>query len=111
MERGICSSQLPGFPAHSSALGVDYFDETTNGAAIKNAFLVALHGSTDKHVGHGYKIVIMRKGEKLQDFVSGFLQNGKVVGRPCGIMKLDADSLLFTDDYRGVIYLVRKTTK
>ena len=97
------------FPAHASALGFDYFDEATNGDTFKNSFLVALHGSTDKRIGHGYKIVIMRKGEKLQDFANGFLQNGTVVGRPCGIMKLDADSFLFTDDYSGVIYLVRKT--
>ena len=74
----------------------------------KNAFLVSLHGSTNKAIGHGYKIVIMRKGEKLQDFVTGFLQGGNVVGRPCDIMKLDANSFLFTDDYSGIVYLVRK---
>ena len=96
------------FPSHSSALGFDYFDEATNGDAIKNSFLVALHGSTDKNIGHGYKIVIVRKGEKLQDFANGFLQNGRVFGRPCGIMKLDGNSFLFTDDHSGVVYLVRK---
>ena len=96
------------FPAHASALGFDYFDDATNSDAIKNSFLIALHGSTDRNIGHGYKIVIMRKGEKLQDFANGFLQTGKVFGRPCGIMKLDADSFLFTDDYGGVVYLVRK---
>ncbi len=50
----------------------------------------------------------MRKGEKLQDFVSGFLQGETVTGRPCGIMRLDADSFLFTDDFGGIIYYVRK---
>ena len=102
------------FPAHSSALGFDYFDEATSDETIKNSFLVALHGSTDKTIRHGYKIVIVRKGEKLQDFVSGFLQGEKVVGRPCGIMKLNEDSFLFTDDFSGIIYYVRKkgaTTK
>ncbi len=99
------------FPAHSSALGFDYFDEATTGDAIKNSFLVALHGSTDKHVRHGYKIVIVRKGKQSQDFAVGFLQNGHVVGRPCDIMKLDENSFLFTDDHNGVIYLVRKTDK
>ena len=94
------------FPAHASALGFDYFDEADE--TIKNSFLVALHGSTNKNIGHGYKIVMMRKGEKLQDFVSGFLQGKTVMGRPCGIMKLDANSFLFTDDFSGVIYYVRK---
>ena len=96
------------FPAHSSALGFDYFDEATTDATLKNSFLVALHGSTNKDVGSGYKIVILRKGEKLQDFISGFLQGKNVLGRPCGIMKLGNDSFLFTDDFSGVIYLVRK---
>lgn len=98
------------FSSHASALGFDYFDEATNGDALKNSFLVALHGSTNKNVGHGYKIVLMRKGEKPQDFANGFLQNGKVFGRPCGIMKLDENSFLFTDDFSGVIYLVRRKT-
>ena len=96
------------FPAHASALGFDYFDDAETGATIKNAFLVALHGSTNKNIGHGYKIVIVRKGEKNQDFMNGFLVGKTVVGRPCGIMKLSADSFLFTDDYSGIIYYVRK---
>ena len=54
-----------------------------------------------KTIGHGYKIVIMRKGETLQDFITGFLKKGNVNGRPCDIMKLDANSFLFTDDYSG----------
>ena len=102
------------FPAHSSALGFDYFDATTQDNFIKNSFLVALHGSTDKEIGHGYKIVIVRKGEKLKDFVNGFLENKTVHGRPCDIMRLDENSFLFTDDFSGIIYYVRKkgwTTK
>ncbi len=89
-------------------MGFDYFDETTNSETIKSAFLVALHGSTNKKVGSGYKIVIMRRGEENQDFINGFLQDKAVMGRPCGIMKLDAQSFLFTDDFSGVIYYVRK---
>ncbi|MGI9036676.1 MAG: PQQ-dependent sugar dehydrogenase [Pyrinomonadaceae bacterium] len=96
------------FPAHSSALGFAYFDEPDSDAAIKNSFVVALHGSTNKRIGHGYKIVTVRKGEPNQDLIAGFLQSGTVMGRPCGIIKLDANSFLFTDDYSGVIYYVRK---
>lgn len=96
------------FPAHSSALGFDFFDETTDDEFIKNSFLVALHGSTNKNLAKGYKIVMMRKGEQLQDFINGFLQGKTVVGRPCDIMKLSADSFLFTDDYSGIVYYVRK---
>lgn len=98
------------FPSHSSALGFDYFDENTRGEAIKNSFLVALHGSTNERVGHGYKIVIMRKGERNQDFMNGFLVGRTVYGRPCGIMKVDENSFLFTDDRAGVVYYVRRKT-
>lgn len=96
------------FPARSSALGFDYFNDPDAVPLIKDAFLVSLHGSTNKAIGHGYKVVIMRKGEKLQDFITGFLQNGKVVGRPCDIMKLDANSFLLTDDHSGIVYVVRR---
>lgn len=96
------------FPAHGSALGFDYFDDPGAPEIYKNAFLVSLHGSTNKAIGHGYKIVIMRKGDSLQDFLTGFLTKGTVLGRPCDIMKLDANSFLFTDDNKGIVYLVRK---
>ena len=95
------------FPARSSALGFDYFDDADTPDLVKNAFLVSLHGSTNKAIGQGYKIVIMRKGERLRDFITGFLQKGTVVGRPCDIMKLDASSFLFTDDNKGIVYYVR----
>ena len=96
------------FPAHSSALGFDYFDATTADNFIKNSFLVALHGSTDKDLAKGYRIVIARKGEKLKDFANGFLEGKTVHGRPCDIIRLDENSFLFTDDYSGIVYLVRK---
>jgi glucose/arabinose dehydrogenase len=96
------------FPARSSALGFDYFDDPDSPDVIKDAFLVALHGSTNKAIGHGYKLTVMRKGEPLKDFLTGFLQGGKVVGRPCDVLKLDANSFLLTDDFTGIVYLVRK---
>lgn len=96
------------FPARSSALGFDFFNDADSPALIKDAFLVALHGSTNKDIGHGYKIVIMRKGRRPHDLVNGFLSKGEVLGRPCDIMKLDANSFLFTDDNKGIVYLVRK---
>ncbi len=96
------------FPARSSALGFDFFDNPASSPLIKDALLVSLHGSTDKDIGRGYKIAIMRKGQRLQDFMTGFLKGKTVNGRPCDIMKLDANSFFFTDDHEGVVYLVRK---
>jgi glucose/arabinose dehydrogenase len=99
------------FSAHSSALGFDYFDAPETDRAIKDAFLVALHGSTNERIGRGYKIVVTRKGERPRDFINGFLVGRAVNGRPCDIMRLGANSFLFTDDRAGVVYLVRKVKK
>ncbi|MCY1161476.1 hypothetical protein D9M71_11800 [compost metagenome] len=96
------------FPSHSSALSFDYFDNPNTDDIIKNSFLVALHGSTDATIGHGYKIVIMRKGQKLQTFMDGFLVGKTVYGRPCDIYRIDDQSFYFSDDKGGVIYYVRR---
>ena len=96
------------FPSHSSALGFDYFDDPNTDETIKNSFLVALHGSTDATIGHGYKIVIMRKGKKLETFMDGFLVGKNVYGRPADIYRIDANSFYFSDDKGGVVYYVRK---
>ena len=87
------------FPSHSSALGFDYFDDPNTDDTIKNAFLVALHGSTDETIGHGYKIVIMRKGQKLETFMDGFLVGKKVNGRPVDIYRIDTNSSLYTTNF------------
>ncbi len=96
------------FPARSSALGFDYFNDAASPEVLNDAFLVALHGSTNKATAKGYKIAIMRKGHKLQDFLTGFLRNKVVNGRPCDILKLGPDSFLLTDDHSGIVYLVRE---
>jgi glucose/arabinose dehydrogenase len=109
--RGGCSGvtkPYAWFPSRSSALGFDYFTDPETPDVLKNAFVAALHGSTDKDIGHGYKIVLMQKGKPLQDFITGFLQGKTIHGRPCDIMKLSSDSFLFTDDNKGVVYYVRK---
>ena len=96
------------FPSRSSALGFDYFTDPESPAIFRDAFVVALHGSTNKDIGRGYKIVVMRKGRRLQDLVTGFLQGKTINGRPCDIMKLGPDSFLFSDDNKGIVYLVRR---
>lgn len=94
------------FPARSSALGFDFFDSAA-GEPFRDSFLVALHGSTNKATGSGYKIIAAKKVRGTRDVITGFLQRQRVVGRPCDIMRLGPDSFLFTDDHAGVVYLVR----
>ncbi len=99
------------FPAHSSAMGFDFFDGETADANLKNSFLVALHGSTNRDNQRGYKIVTVRENNKQQDFITGFVRGGNTFGRPCDVMKMSPDSFLFTDDRGGVVYYVSRMGK
>jgi glucose/arabinose dehydrogenase len=96
------------FRAHSSPLGFERFDSTATDTNLKNSFLVALHGSSKRGLSRGYSIVRVRKDAAPQDFVRGFLQGGRIYGRPADVMRVGADSFLFTDDQAGVVYYVFK---
>ena len=99
---------LTAFDAHSSPLGFEAFD-ARNGSELGGFFLVALHGSTKKSLGHGYRLARLdRKGGAPEDFVTGFLQGGKVRGRPADVLSFGPDAFLFTDDFAGVVYYVHK---
>lgn len=93
------------FLPHSSPLGFAYFD--ANSVALGDSFLVALHGPSHPHIGTGYRVVRFSPGSRQpRSFITGFLVNGKVKGRPCGIMPMGPDSFLLTDDFDGVVYYI-----
>lgn len=94
------------FPAHSSPLGLEYFESQQHSSILQNSFLVALHGSSDHKMGRGHVIVQVNESAVVRDFVSGFIQEGKLYGRPADVMQMGADRFLFTDDYAGVVYYV-----
>ena len=97
------------FAAHSSPLGFEYFGSAD--PLLESSFLVALHGASHPHIGTGYRVVRFSPTDRTpRDFITGFLTyaNGRptVHGRPCGILRVGADSLLLTDDYLGLIYFI-----
>jgi glucose/arabinose dehydrogenase len=93
------------FAAHSSPLGLEYFDASNT--ALADTFLVALHGASHAEIGTGYRVVRFNAANRQpQDFITGFLDHGKVRGRPCGILRTGPDAFLLTDDLDGVIYFV-----
>jgi glucose/arabinose dehydrogenase len=96
------------FPAHSSPLGLEYFDSGSQSSILQNSFLVALHGSSDHKMNRGHSIVQVKERAAVRDFVSGFIQDGKLYGRPADVMRLGADRFLFTDDHSGVVYYVSR---
>lgn len=99
------------FDAHSSPLGLEYFDRKSEGE-LRDAFLVGLHGSTKEHLNRGYRVVRLRGIESRtatpENFIDGFLKGKKINGRPCDILNLGHNSFLLTDDYAGVVYYVYK---
>lgn len=99
------------FDAHSSPLGLDYFDSGKGmDARLKNSFLVALHGSSKRTLNKGYRLVRVRKGYPPHDFLTGFLQGLRVLGRPADVFQVAANAFLFTDDYAGRVFYVYKKT-
>ena len=97
---GKVPEPLVAFPAHSSPLGLEHFE---------NSFLVALHGSTTKRLGRGYRVVRITESRAgvMEDFITGFFEApAKINGRPADIFNFDRDGFLLTDDYSGVVYYV-----
>ena len=93
------------FPAHSSPLGLEYFDSTSD-PSLANSFLVALHGSTKKTLRRGYRVVKIEESASgaVEDFITGFFDGTKINGRPADIFSFGKEAFLLTDDYSGVIY-------
>ncbi len=100
-------------PAHSAPLGLAFIP---SGSAWPkdywNDLLVAYHGSWNRSVPTGYKVVRFKfniQGEyegQVDDFITGFIKDGNVIGRPVDI-KVSPDGYAYiSDDYAGVIYKI-----
>ncbi|GAB3375068.1 PQQ-dependent sugar dehydrogenase [Massilia agri] len=103
--------------SHSAPLGMAVY-QAPKGAA--NAFpkeyegdvFVALHGSWNRGVRTGYKVVrvFMKNGVptgQYQDFMSGMvLSDRDVWGRPSGVAVAQDGALLVVDDAGGVVWRV-----
>jgi glucose/arabinose dehydrogenase len=97
---------LTPFPAHSSPLGLEYFD-ADNSSDLNGSFLVALHGSTKKSLRRGYRVVKVRASNgSMTDFLTGFFDGVVIYGRPADVFSFGKDAFLLTDDYSGVVYYV-----
>ena len=86
-------------PAHSSPLGLEYFD---------GSFLVALHGPLIKRlqIKRGYRVVRISESGSVEDFITGFFEFPNINGRPADIFNYGNNAFLLTDDHSGVVYYV-----
>jgi glucose/arabinose dehydrogenase len=98
--------------AHVASLGMRFYTGSMFPADYKNAIFIAEHGSWNRSIPVGYRVVVakMDSSGKLSDpvpFAQGWLQNvTSVNGRPVDVQVLGDGSLLLSDDYKGAIYRI-----
>ncbi len=103
--------------AHSAALGIAFIPEEGWPDDMANDVLVAYHGSWNRSVPTGYKVVRFDLDDKRNamggplDFLTGFLEAGQkedeAVGRPVGLMAEPGGIVYVSDDRAGAIYRVQ----
>lgn len=100
------------FQAHSSALGVAFYNGSAFPAEYRGDAFVALHGSHSRPQMTGYKVVRVRMKDgtptgEYEDFMTGFVvNNGTVWGRPADVAVTRDGALLVADDANGTIFRV-----
>jgi glucose/arabinose dehydrogenase len=99
--------------AHSAPLGLAFIPEEGWPEDYWYNMLVSYHGSWNRTVPTGYKVVRFKldsKGNYLgqEDFITGWIKDGKVYGRPVDILVQPGGTIFISDDKAGVIYKVVK---
>ncbi len=102
------------FQAHSAPLGLTFIPDSWP-EEYRGDLLVSYHGSWNRSVPTGYKIVRFDLNSQLAatreiDFISGFLQTSPAgegaFGRPVDLLFDTKGTLFVSDDKAGVIYQV-----
>ena len=99
-----------GFRAHNAPLGIAFLRSPERPPGYERAAIVALHGSWNRSVPDGYKVVSLHwnpDGTIVErDFVTGFRSDDELVGRPAGIAEGPDGAVYVADDYAGAIYRI-----
>jgi len=109
-ERARATPPVHGFRPHNAPLGICFLRSPRLPAAYQRTALVALHGSWNRTQLDGYKVVALHWGRDgnivEQDFLTGFLGESGVIGRPAGVAEGPDGAIYVSDDYAGVIYRI-----
>jgi glucose/arabinose dehydrogenase len=103
--------------AHSAPLNLAFYEGTMFPPEYRNNIFVTFHGSWNRSVPTGYKVVRIKLDDKGQpvsgpeDFITGWLapgetKKGRWMGRPVGIVFGADGSMYLSDDAGGVVYRV-----
>ncbi len=108
-------------PAHSAPLGLAFFPREGWPEEYHDDLLVAYHGSWNRTIPTGYKIVRYKLDEQGnyqgeadstgsplgEDFISGWLtEDNRALGRPVDILIQPNGTMYISDDKAGVIYRI-----
>jgi len=113
-EAGACDgvlSPLVEMQAHSAPLGLEFYTGSQFPADYQGDLFVAFHGSWNRSVPVGYKLVRISladgKPDPVQDFAVGWLsKGGSSWGRPVDVITGSDGSLFVSDDAGGIIYRI-----
>jgi glucose/arabinose dehydrogenase len=112
---GRCENSEPPaleLPAHVAALGLAFYDSEQFPQEYRNQIFIAEHGSWNRSEKIGYRVSLVRLDESGRNpvsyevFADGWLQGGKVTGRPADVLVARDGSLLISDDKAGKIFRV-----
>jgi glucose/arabinose dehydrogenase len=99
--------------AHSSPLGITFYDGSQFPVEYRNNAFVTLRGSWNRAERTGYKVVRIITDSSggsdgwYEDFLTGFVANNEEVwGRPVGIAVARDGSLLVSEDGNGTIWRI-----
>jgi glucose/arabinose dehydrogenase len=111
-EDRIAESTSPvfNFRAHNAPLGILFLRAEQHPEALRGQALVALHGSWNRSEKDGYKVVSLSWSEGgivAEDFLTGFLTDDEVIGRPAELAEGTDGSVYISDDYANAVYLAR----
>ena len=105
--------------AHIAPLGLKFYTGNMFPREYKNTMLIAQHGSWNRDPKQGYNVIhvsVDAKGKVTKKpFVEGFLENAAgdppMWGRPVDVLQLKDGSILFSDDFNGILYRVSYAKK
>jgi hypothetical protein len=94
-------------------LGIDFIPESTVWPEdFWHDLIVSYHGSWNRSVPTGYKLVRVKLDAKgnyggAEDFITGWLDKGRSLGRPVDVLVGPNGVIYASDDKAGVIYKIQ----
>ena len=95
---------------HVAALGMRFYTGAMFPSRYRNQIFIAEHGSWNRTVPLGYRIMLVELKEdkpiSYEVFAEGWLQGSKAWGRPVDVLVAPDGALLVSDDRGGKIYRI-----